>query len=1107
MTLSESVSQYFDAQTCNRGQDYYLSGRAIILGRTDDQLIRVEVRGTARYEVLLDIDLEGVDGPYVASSCTCPFDRNSPCKHIWAALLAVERQYKIGPVARLTTMGPLELDECLDDFDCSDDEDDAFYGRGPHTIKPPLGIGLTPAPPEPKWAQLFSKIPSASIYERQQDEITALTAGVVQPIYVLEEAAASRAGHLVLMLLHQEVTATGRMGKPKKLSLKPRDILRLSSDLDRQICLMLIGAAEPYEGYFGFYSRDSSVKRSGWVVDHTLRQTLLPLLFKTDRVHFQSRERRMALARDEGPPWDFHLAIVPAEDEQGVLQGFLRREGRDRPVTDAVGVFRGDPGMVVIDGRLAFARWHGCFEWLQTMREHGEVRVPKADRMHLVERLARLESCPPIDWPADWNVPLTTNLPPQPELLLETESAKSRYLNAYVQFHYDGMVVKCKQRAAILIDRRGGRQIRRHIDQETKYLSRLAALGAEPQSFGADARMRAIQMPETVRTLLAEGWQVNADKKPMRSASDFKIEITSGIDWFDLDGKIVFGDQVSSLPDVLKAARKGQAYIRLGDGSLGMLPEEWIARHATLLDLGESKEGQLRYRRTQVGLVDALLAQMPEARFDETLATARRQLAQFTGLQAMPAPAGFVGELRHYQEDGLAWMAFLQTLGWGGCLADDMGLGKTIQVLALLLARKGCAEFPSLIVVPKSLVFNWVREAARFAPALSVLDYTGNQRKEVRDKLGESDVLLTTYGTLRRDIEFLGKQTFDYAILDEAQAIKNPTSLNAKSSRLIQARHRLVVTGTPVENHLGDLWSLFEFLNPGMLGSTAAFKTAFNSPGRDNCQDHASNGTLCMLQRMLRPFVLRRTKHQVAPELPDRNEQVIECVMPPKQAAVYAEMREYYRQSLLGRVEAEGLAKSKVYVLEALLRLRQAACHPGLIDADKRSMESAKLESLLPMLEELLEGGHKALVFSQFTSFLDIVRKAVEQRGIAYEYLDGKTTDRQARVDRFQSDASCRLFLISLKAGGTGLNLTAADYVFILDPWWNPAVEAQAIDRTHRIGQDKSVIAYRLIARDTVEAKILQLQQTKRDLAGAIITEANSLIRDLTREDLEILLS
>jgi SNF2 family DNA or RNA helicase len=428
-------------------------------------------------------------------------------------------------------------------------------------------------------------------------------------------------------------------------------------------------------------------------------------------------------------------------------------------------------------------------------------------------------------------------------------------------------------------------------------------------------------------------------------------------------------------------------------------------------------------------------------------------------------------------------------------------------VLALLESRRaqpgdnGHARKPSLVVVPKSLVFNWIEEAQRFTPQLRVLDYTGLDRAGRLEEFDQYDLIVTTYGILRRDIVRLKDVPFDYAILDESQAIKNANSQAAKASRLLRADHRLAMTGTPVENHLGELWSLFEFLNPGMLGRSGAFDSlAKQVRGGDDT-------AVSTLARGLRPFLLRRTKGQVLTELPAKTEQTLFCEMEPKQRKLYDELREYYRASLSQRVSEIGLKRAKIHVLEALLRLRQAACHPGLIDQQRAGEPSAKLEALLDQIAEVVDEGHKALVFSQFTSLLAIVRQRLDKSGIVYEYLDGQTRQRDVRVKRFQEDAKCPLFLISLKAGGHGLNLTAADYVYILDPWWNPAVEAQAIDRTHRIGQTRRVFAYRLICRDTVEEKILELQREKRELADAIVSADNSLISGLTADDLQMLLS
>ncbi len=531
--------------------------------------------------------------------------------------------------------------------------------------------------------------------------------------------------------------------------------------------------------------------------------------------------------------------------------------------------------------------------------------------------------------------------------------------------------------------------------------------------------------------------------------------------------------------------------------------------------MGQAEGDLIKFSSRQIGFLDALLSSMPEARFDETFSRARDELMRFNGVEAIEPPETFIGVLRQYQSEGLGWMKFLRKFGFGGVLADDMGLGKTVQVLALLEARrrdraaadgngertKDTPQSPSLVVAPRSLIFNWRQEALKFSPQLRVLDHTAVDRARSADHFKDYDLVLTTYGTLRRDMPYFKDMRFDYAILDEAQAIKNASSESAKAARLIQADHRLALSGTPVQNHLGELWSLFDYLNPGMMGTVGVF--------RDLSADAANRDATAreLLARALRPFVLRRTKEQVAKDLPEKLEQTIYCELEKDQRKLYDELRDHYRTSLLDRVAREGMNKAKIMVLEALLRLRQAACHPGLIDKKRSKEPSAKLETLMDHIAEVIDEGHKVLVFSQFTSMLAIVKERLDEQQVVYEYLDGRTKDRQAHVDRFQSDTECKLFLISLKAGGVGLNLTAADYVFLLDPWWNPAVEAQAIDRAHRIGQDKRVFAYRLIAKDTVEEKVLQLQQNKKELADAIINADNSLIRGLSREDLEMLLS
>jgi SNF2 family DNA or RNA helicase len=550
------------------------------------------------------------------------------------------------------------------------------------------------------------------------------------------------------------------------------------------------------------------------------------------------------------------------------------------------------------------------------------------------------------------------------------------------------------------------------------------------------------------------------------------------------------------LPELLAAAEGNRSLLRLSDGSFGIMPSSWMESLAPALELGKREGSAVRFRQSQALLIDALLKSNTR-KVDTAFAELRQRVADASP-EPRQEPPTLMTELRPYQRAGLGWLEFLRTTGLGGCLADDMGLGKTVQALAMLEEVRATGNRgPSLVVAPRSLLFNWAAEAKRFAPQLRVMEHHGIERG--KNDFADADVVLTTYATMRLDIVKLAETEFEYVILDESQAIKNATSQVAKASRLLRGRHRLALSGTPIENHLGELWSLFEFLNPGLLGSSRSFSRTFAAKNTPPERRDA-------LARGLRPLLLRRTKEQVAPELPERIEQTLYCELEGTQKKQYEELRDHYRAALLGRIKKGGIDKARMHILEALLRLRQAACDPALIDGNTDA-PSAKVELLMDELRDVLDSGHRALVFSQFTSFLSIVRGVLDRERIPYLYLDGKTTNRQTIVEQFQDSSGPPLFLISLKAGGLGLNLTNADYIFLLDPWWNPAVEAQAIDRAHRIGRQKPVVAYRLIARDTVEEKILELQAKKRELAESIISEDNSVLRRLELEDLELLLT
>lgn len=581
----------------------------------------------------------------------------------------------------------------------------------------------------------------------------------------------------------------------------------------------------------------------------------------------------------------------------------------------------------------------------------------------------------------------------------------------------------------------------------------------------------------------------------------FKIRNSSGIDWFDLQVEVSFGNQTVALADVRKAILKKQNYVELKDGSYGLLPEEWVAKYAQLFRFGkvDEKKGVLRLSKQHFTILERYKEYIENPKLLDELDEKREKLLNFTEIKKIKLPKNITATLRPYQEEGYKWLHFLDEFGWGGCLADDMGLGKTLQMLTFLQEQKNRnPKGVHLVVVPKTLIFNWQAEAAKFCPELTLYVHTGPQRTKNMKLFNRYDIILSTYGSVRSDIELLSSFRFHYVVLDEAQAIKNPDSMISKAVKLLNAQNRLTMTGTPVENNTFDLYSQFDFLNPGFLGHEDFFRTEYATL-IDKYQDKTRAAEL---RRLIYPFMLKRTKEEVAKDLPEKTETVLYCEMDKRQRKVYNAFRDKYRDMIAGKMAEVGREQASFLILEGLLKLRQICDSPALLSDDEDyGQESVKLAEIVREIEENASH-HKIVIFSQFLKMLDLIRQKLERDRIPYEYLDGKTQDRAARVNRFQGDDECRVFLMSLKAGGVGLNLTEADYVYLVDPWWNPAVEQQAIDRVHRIGQTKRVFAYRMICKDTVEEKIVQLQDRKRALADDLISTEAGFLKKLTQDDI-----
>ena len=1066
----------------NRGAEYArMSAVKLNKRRSIEEPVTADVYGTEVYCVTLRYD-----AGTLWAGCTCPFfdDRLELCKHIWATILECAAKSVPFP-GRVDELIPDDEAVAEDDFEDEDFDDEDF--EEDDRVPPPRGQII---PMRRKWVEpsrWHSQLDSMPRTFEPRDAAPALP----EITWVIDPP--SSGVSVSIEITSRPRKKNGELGKPQALRVPYSAIPGIAFPLDREILSIL--AAGHYYSAYGSLETKLAI---GW----PLADYLLPKLVETGRLWIRTGkgEYERCAAFDAGEPWRLAMRAEQQQDGEYVLAATLRRGDQILPLADALAFTRG--GFVVFRNSIARFADDGAQPWASLVRRE-KVAIPAAELDEFVRTVASSRTPVPIELPsgAEWEKRHVI-----PRATIDLRDTGYGSIEGVPRFEYDGHGIRALDTARALYNVSTKTVFLRDAAAESRKLA--AIWGQNFLRHGDAVLLTSSRLSDVVPKLIEAGWEVRGAGGTYAGMGALDLELTSGIDWFDMKGGVSFGTEQVRLPRLLAALRKGESVIKLSDGRLGMVQPEWRKQlEPFLAAASEEHEHGLRFRRNQVMILDALLAARPDVSFDEVFETARRHIVDSKIVPEHP-PDSFRGTLRPYQCEGLGWFSFLRDLNFGGCLADDMGLGKTIQVLALLDQRRRAGERerrPSLVIAPRSLVFNWKAEAARFTPELRLLDHSTPDRVRAVEHFAGYDLVITTYALLRREAELFSGVEFDYVILDEAQAIKNASSQAAKAATLLRAQHRLALSGTPVENHLGELASLFEFLNPGMLRAKTTRVMKMLRHAGSKAPEAAE--ARVMLARAVRPFILRRTKAQVARELPERVEQTIWCELEPKQRQLYDELREYYRASLLGRVASKGLNRSKIHILEALLRMRQAACHPGLVDAKHSKETSAKLATLFEELPILLDGGHKVLVFSQFTSLLALVRNEMRQRGMAHAYIDGASRDREAQVRRFQEDPSVPLFLISLKAGGLGLNLTAAEYVFLLDPWWNPAVEAQAIDRAHRIGQTRNVIAYRLVSRDTIEEKILELQKEKRQLADAIISEENSILRQLTAEDLDLLLS
>lgn len=1105
-TLQDQYRREFETGVRARGETYVRNGRIQKLVRGTSS-ISARVRGSKVYRVELNWG-RPFENAHLGVSCDCPFFEGGQfCKHIWSAFLMIDRTEDWGAIVpkRPLFQGPTGAADDWDgdeDYEEEDDDNEVVRSR--------ITRGVWPTRPD-DWSTRLDRI-------RQRNTLSLPTPSPRKfrdAFYVINRARSQERRALVIDFWSAEVSHDGQPGTRKPNKIATEDIIQYRDSADRELLRLLVGFAGQADNFNNAYWYGYARARySSCTLPAETQSLILPRLLSTGRVFLGDGP--------DGSPQVWEPIVLGSESEYRlalrvdkvkgayVLRGDLVGPAGQRFSEKVISLWTED-GWFLAGHQLGRAGSTWSTSWIEALREKDGIWVPLRDGHRLVHTLLKDPHSPELDLPQElrWS---TVTSAPRPLARFHQRESEAKHVCLTLLHDYEGNRVESFDPALRLFDPEKRRIFNRDFVLENISRELALSLGASepPVRLRSEVSLTVHRsdFPRLASGLLDRDWEVVAEGKKIQKASTFELEVKSGTDWFDLKAAANYGGALVMLPELLASVRRGDHFVKLGDGTLGVLPEEWLSKLAPLTALGSHNDSEVRFQRHQAIFLDAWLADAKRVKRDRGFRSFQSKLRGLKEILPGEIPDSFVGDLRPYQREGLGWLEFLDKLGIGGILADDMGLGKTIQCLAFLARRHVSAPksrkatLPSIVVVPKSLIFNWIEEAARFAPRLKVLNYTGSQRAKLRAAIGDHDLIVTTYQTLRLDIDTLREIEFDCAVLDEAHCIKNTSALMTKACHLLRARFRLAMTGTPIENSIGDLFSLMEFTTPGLLGNGA--KLQISRAGQLTALDSRA---LEPIARALKPLVLKRTKEKVLPELPPKMEQTLYCELSPSERRRYDELRIYYQRSLTKKIQKDGFAKSKIQVLEALLRLRQASCHPGLIDPRLAKTRSSKVDLLIEQLKERIEAGHKALVFSQFTKLLAVVRDQLDAFKIPYEYLDGKTGDRKKIVDRFQTDGGRKIFLISLKAGGVGLNLTAADYVFLLDPWWNPSAEMQAIDRTHRIGQTRKVIAYKLIAKDTVEEKILDLQKKKRGLANALISERTSSLGKVSFEELQALLS
>lgn len=1026
----------------NQGLDYYKKGK-VEIKQWDKFSVLASVQGTHSYIVRLSANDRSFE-----ATCTCPY--NYICKH------AVAVAFKI-----------IE-DQSISEQESADKESD--------------------------WHEYFEKL--IAIQQVDSDFSQEVRWKLIYIIHTLENY-----WNIKPVKVYMKKDGTyGRIQEPSYNELSAQNVVRTSGDL------IAISYLERLQ------SQQSSVYYRGRLetsyLDFGLDAGQIFNLLRMSELHIKNEDGSIGTRIRFGKkPWKLTFKLQVNEGSYSFHPYFIRN-GEEISINKKTNILTVNPIWFYRNGKLNYCDFPLSYSYIKSfIDENLEIDLTKDEYQSFIsEYLAKLPIFPYVEFPPGIAVTEVDSISTKRIYIEEMDDQLMVSLSLFYDkieisfshrndqyLHYD---TKTKQIIRVHRDRDGEMNIRDRVLES-------GIIEDTPGLFYATFEEALDWLFDGLPGLAEDGFEIMGEEslvrfKVKRDPASFGVNVSSETDWFDIELNLEFNGISVTLEELKKALRAQKKYVKLRDGSIARLPEKLIEKLNYMINFGRVDDNAIRFANHHLTFIDKMLAEADQKNLDTLSQEKLKKLDKFDTIKTYEMPKNFIGELRDYQKSGYDWMNFLKEFSFGGILADDMGLGKTIEALSVLQNEVNLhPKMSNLIVAPTSVIFNWAREIERFTPDLKYLIHYGTRRSKDIRRIKKFPLILTTYGHIRRDIEFLKEVHFNYAILDESQNVKNPFSETSKAVRLLDAQNRLALTGTPVENNTMDLWSQFDFINPGLLGDLNFFKESFMRPIEKEQNVQAASA----LRRLIFPFILRRTKEDVAKELPPKVESIIYSPMSDEQQKMYNKWRLSYRDNILEEIEGKGLNKSKFKVLEGLTKLRQISCHPRLVDSIYVDT-SGKFDALNEMVEEIISENHKVLIFSQFVQMLKIIRQTFDSQNIPYSYLDGSTTDRETPVNQFQEDEKIRIFLISLKAGGTGLNLTAADYVIHYDPWWNPAVEMQATDRAYRIGQTRKVFAYKLISKDSVEEKIIKLQDRKRELVKSLISTEESFFKSLTKNDI-----